>query len=68
MTETTAFGTLPGVADWSATFLPALGRSYYTDPGIFAREQERIFSARRFCAVRTSNLPASGEFRTCRAR
>ena len=47
------------------TFLPTLGGSYYTDDAIFAREQERIFSARWFCAIRTGDLAAPGAFRTC---
>ncbi|MGX1371711.1 phenylpropionate dioxygenase-like ring-hydroxylating dioxygenase large terminal subunit [Streptomyces canus] len=42
--------TLPGVA--------------YTDPGLFAQEQERIFEAMWFCAVRASDLPTPGAFRT----
>ena len=47
------------------TFLPTLGGSYYTDDAIFAREQERILSARWFCAIRTGDLAAPGAFRTC---
>ena len=47
------------------TFLPTLGGAYYTDDAIFAREQERIFSARWFCAVRTGDLATPGSFRTC---
>ncbi|MEV7085684.1 aromatic ring-hydroxylating dioxygenase subunit alpha [Streptomyces sp. NPDC093085] len=42
--------TLPGAA--------------YTDPGVFAREQERIFESLWFCAVRSADLPAPGAFRT----
>ena len=42
--------TLPGVS--------------YTDPGIFAQEQERIFEAMWFCAVRASDLPRPGAFKT----
>ena len=47
------------------TFRPTLGGSYYTDDAIFAREQERIFSARWFCAIRTGDLAAPGAFRGC---
>ena len=42
--------TLPGVS--------------YTDPGIFAQEQERIFEAMWFCAVRAHDLPKPGAFKT----
>jgi Rieske 2Fe-2S family protein len=49
----------------SATFLPTLGGSYYTDPAIFALERERIFSSLWFCAVRAADLAAPGAFRTC---
>ncbi|MFJ4561620.1 aromatic ring-hydroxylating dioxygenase subunit alpha [Streptomyces massasporeus] len=42
--------TLPGTA--------------YTDPGFFAREQEHIFEAMWFCAVRAGDLAGPGAFRT----
>ncbi|MFE3169707.1 aromatic ring-hydroxylating dioxygenase subunit alpha [Streptomyces sp. NPDC059224] len=42
--------TLPGAA--------------YTDPGIFAQEQERIFEAMWFCVARAADLPKPGAFRT----
>jgi glycine betaine catabolism A len=47
------------------TFLRTLSGAYYTDPAIFAREQERVFSALWFCAVRIGDLAAPGAFRTC---
>ena len=37
---------------------------YYTDPEIFAREQEQIFERMWFCAVRAEDLTAPGTFRT----
>jgi Rieske 2Fe-2S family protein len=36
----------------------------YTDETIFAREQQRIFEAMWFCAVRASEIPTPGAFRT----
>ncbi|MEU7282925.1 aromatic ring-hydroxylating dioxygenase subunit alpha [Streptomyces sp. NPDC045431] len=42
--------TLPGAA--------------YTDPDVFRREQERIFEAMWFCAVRGADLDKPGAFRT----
>ncbi len=55
MTDTTSLpdsliATLPG--------------HYYTDADVFRREQEHIFEAMWFCAVRSSDLPAPGAFRT----
>ncbi|MCW2916037.1 MAG: 2Fe-2S ferredoxin [Actinomycetia bacterium] len=48
----------------SQALLPTLpGRSYY-DPGVFAAEQEHIFEAMWFCAVRASELDRPGRFRT----
>src|SRR5260370_16209408 len=49
----------------SSAFLPTLGGACYTDPAIFARERERIFSSLWFCAVRTADLATPGAFRTC---
>ncbi|WP_410662410.1 aromatic ring-hydroxylating oxygenase subunit alpha [Amycolatopsis sp. lyj-84] len=44
--------------------IPTLGGRYYTDPGIFAAEQEKIFELGWFCAVRAADLPSPGDFRT----
>ena len=41
--------TLPG------SFLPTLPGSAYSDPQLFAREQELIFEQLWFCAVRSNN-------------
>jgi Rieske 2Fe-2S family protein len=38
------------------------GRSY-TDPAIFAREQEAIFESTWFCAVRAADIPDPGQLR-----
>lgn len=53
----------------TATELPpslirTLPGSCYTDPQIFALEQENIFERMWFCAVRTADLEAPGRFRT----
>ncbi|MFI1965055.1 aromatic ring-hydroxylating dioxygenase subunit alpha [Streptomyces pathocidini] len=55
---------------------PAAGRSpsliatlpghWYTDPGIFQAEQERLFESLWFCAVRGADLERPGAFRTVR--
>ncbi|MFF0160455.1 aromatic ring-hydroxylating dioxygenase subunit alpha [Streptomyces sp. NPDC005263] len=46
------------------SLIATLPGSSYTDPGIFAQEQERIFEAMWFCAVRSSDLAGPGSFRT----
>ncbi|MDH6133336.1 Rieske 2Fe-2S family protein [Kitasatospora sp. MAA4] len=46
------------------SLLPTLPGSSYTDPQIFAREQERIFEQMWFCAVRADDLERPGSFRT----
>jgi Rieske 2Fe-2S family protein len=46
------------------SLVPTLAGRYYTDPEIFAEEQEKIFEAMWFCAVRTAELPAPGDFHT----
>ena len=45
------------------SLLATLPGEYYSDPEIFAREQERIFEARWFAAARTADLPTPGTFR-----
>ena len=50
--------------DLPASLLPTLAGSYYTDPAVFAAEQEQIFEAMWFCAVRSADIAAPGEFRT----
>ncbi|WP_336158770.1 aromatic ring-hydroxylating oxygenase subunit alpha [Amycolatopsis sp. VC5-11] len=50
--------------DLPQSLLPTLPGPHYTDPAIFAREQERIFEAGWFCAVRSADLPSPGSFET----
>ncbi|AGL17596.1 aromatic ring-hydroxylating dioxygenase subunit alpha [Actinoplanes sp. N902-109] len=47
-----------------SSLLPTLPGRYYTDPGLFAVEQERVFAAMWFCAVRGSDIADPGAFRT----
>ena len=46
------------------TFLRTLPGRYYYDPAVFAREQERIFSAMWVCVGRSEELSAPGMYRT----
>ncbi|WP_280697489.1 aromatic ring-hydroxylating dioxygenase subunit alpha [Kitasatospora sp. GP82] len=50
--------------DLPASLLRTLPGTAYTDPRVFALEQEKIFEAMWFCAVRASELGAPGSFRT----
>ncbi|MFD3843190.1 aromatic ring-hydroxylating dioxygenase subunit alpha [Streptomyces sp. NPDC058642] len=46
------------------SLIATLSGGYYTDPGIFALEQQRIFEAMWFCVARASELGKPGSFRT----
>ncbi|MEU9133567.1 aromatic ring-hydroxylating dioxygenase subunit alpha [Kitasatospora sp. NPDC048540] len=46
------------------SLIPTLPGSSYTDPQIFALEQEKIFERMWYCAVRASDLDKPGSFRT----
>lgn len=46
------------------SLIATLPGSAYTDPAVFAREQERIFETMWFCAVRSADLAKPGAFRT----
>jgi len=46
------------------SLISTLPGRYYTDPQVFALEQARIFEDMWFCAVRGSDIPAAGDFRT----
>ncbi|MBB2987216.1 aromatic ring-hydroxylating oxygenase subunit alpha [Terracoccus luteus] len=48
----------------SESLVRTLPGSAYSSPEVFAREQERIFERMWFCAVRSSELPKPGDFRT----
>ncbi|GAA0695534.1 aromatic ring-hydroxylating dioxygenase subunit alpha [Kitasatospora atroaurantiaca] len=47
-----------------ASLIRTLPGSAYTDPQVFALEQEKIFEQMWFCAARASDLAAPGNFRT----
>ncbi|MGW3625481.1 aromatic ring-hydroxylating oxygenase subunit alpha [Streptomyces sp. NPDC000880] len=47
-----------------SSLIATLPGHHYTDPGIFAREQERIFESLWFCAVRSGDLAGPGAYRT----
>ena len=45
------------------SLIPTLAGHYYTDPDVFAREQQHVFEQMWFCAVRSSDLAKPGAFR-----
>ncbi|GAA1986364.1 aromatic ring-hydroxylating dioxygenase subunit alpha [Catenulispora subtropica] len=47
-----------------SSLIPTLPGSSYTDPQIFALEQEMIFERMWFCAARSSDLDTPGKFQT----
>ncbi|WHM39770.1 aromatic ring-hydroxylating dioxygenase subunit alpha [Streptomyces sp. BPTC-684] len=53
-----------GAAERTPSLLETLPGRFYCDPAVFAREQERIFEALWFCAVRAADLDRPGAFRT----
>jgi phenylpropionate dioxygenase-like ring-hydroxylating dioxygenase large terminal subunit len=48
----------------TSSLIPTLPGSYYRDPEIFAIEQARIFQRNWIAAVRGTDLPTPGSFRT----
>jgi Rieske 2Fe-2S family protein len=44
------------------SLIPTLAGHYYTDPDVFAREQQHIFEQMWFCAVRSADLAKPGAF------
>ncbi|MFJ8647790.1 aromatic ring-hydroxylating dioxygenase subunit alpha [Streptomyces sp. NPDC093546] len=48
----------------SPSLIATLPGASYTDPDVFRREQERLFEAMWFCAVRSADLERPGAFRT----
>lgn len=48
----------------TSSVIPTLPGHYYIDEELFAREQKNIFEAMWFCAVRSSDLPKPGSFKT----
>ncbi|MCM3810540.1 aromatic ring-hydroxylating dioxygenase subunit alpha [Streptomyces sp. DR7-3] len=50
----------------TSSLLATLPGHWYTAPGIFRQEQEHLFEAMWFCAVRGADLDRPGAFRTVR--
>ncbi|GIM91662.1 aromatic ring-hydroxylating oxygenase subunit alpha [Paractinoplanes toevensis] len=48
----------------TSSLIPTLAGHYYTDPSIFAAEQELIFEQMWFCAARGEDIATPGAFRT----
>ena len=57
---------VPFVPD-NPTLIPTLTGSYYTDPDIFAREQQAIFSDDWLCVARAGDITEPGQFQTVEA-
>ena len=49
------------------SLLPTLPGAYYTDPGVFAREQEVIFEGDWLCAARSADISTPGQFQVVQA-
>ncbi|GLY05580.1 MULTISPECIES: aromatic ring-hydroxylating dioxygenase subunit alpha [Actinoplanes] len=47
-----------------SSLVPTLPGHFYTDPALFAREQEQIFEQMWFCVIRGADIAAPGQFRT----
>ncbi|WP_159501457.1 aromatic ring-hydroxylating dioxygenase subunit alpha [Microbacterium sp. 18062] len=45
------------------SLLPTLSGGYYTDPGVFAAEQELIFERSWFCVLHGSDIPNPGDYK-----
>ncbi len=48
----------------TGSLISTLPGSYYTDPTIFAMEQDKVFESMWFCAVRSADLDKPGAFKT----
>jgi glycine betaine catabolism A len=51
----------------AGSLLRTLPGSCYTDPGVFAREQELIFEGHWLCAARSAEIPGVGQFQVVQA-
>jgi glycine betaine catabolism A len=49
------------------SLIPTLPGSWYTDPGIFDREQRVIFDGHWLCAARSADIPVTGQFQAVQA-
>ncbi|MFD1537613.1 aromatic ring-hydroxylating oxygenase subunit alpha [Nonomuraea guangzhouensis] len=64
MTRPVTQRSSPVTTSTTSSVIPTLPGRYYTDPEIFALEQRNIFETMWFCAVRSSDLPKPGAFKT----
>ena len=51
-------------ATQTGSLISTLPGNYYTDPTIFAMEQDKVFESMWFCAVRAADLDKPGAFKT----
>jgi Rieske 2Fe-2S family protein len=51
----------------TGSLIPTLPGSWYTDPGVYAREQRAIFATHWLCAARSGDIPAPGQFEVVQA-
>jgi glycine betaine catabolism A len=64
MTENITTGQAVGAPGLPSSLIPTLPGVSYTDQTVFELEQEKIFERMWFCAVRSTDLPDPGNFRT----
>ena len=57
---------VPFVPD-NPTLIPTLAGSYYTDQGVFSREQQTIFEGDWLCVARSGDIGEPGQFQTVQA-
>jgi Rieske 2Fe-2S family protein len=57
----------PGRPAPGGSLIPTLPGRSYTDPGVFAREQEAIFESRWLCVARGADLARPGRFQVAAA-
>jgi Rieske 2Fe-2S family protein len=57
----------PDTVPATGSLIPTLPGSWYTDPGVFAREQRAIFEAHWLCAARSGDIPGPGQFAVVQA-
>ena len=57
----------PAEVPGGGSLVPTLPGRWYTDPAVFAREQQAIFDAGWLCVARSADIPAPGQFLAVRA-
>lgn len=56
--------TAPEAPSLPESLISTLPGHFYTDPAVFALEQEKVFEAMWFCVVRSADLDKPGAFKT----